>query len=339
MAKAKLSNPEKAAVLIRIIGEEVAAKVMENLNEREIKKIAANMGKLELITPDMVRSVVDEFMRMAGGESGGVLEAGSSYLRKVLKQLLGEEKTERIIREMALPEDGADALGRLRSLDPQTLASLCANEHPQTIALVLAHIDTILAAETLQNLPEKLQGEVVTRMCTIEGVSPEVVMEVAEVIADQIESMGIGGIASNANEFGGVELVAEVLNRINRAAEEKIFSYIDEENPNLVEEIKRLMFVFDDLAKVDDQGIQEIMKEVSTQDLAKALRTANESIQEKIFQNMSDRAVEMLKEEMEYLGPLRLSDVEKAQQAIMAIAFRLKEEGKIFVEGGEDVLV
>ncbi len=194
---------------MRVIGDEVAAKVMENLNEKELKKIAANMGRLELITPDMIKPVVEEFMRMASGGGGGVLEGGSSYLRKVLSKILGDEKTERIIREMALPEDGADALGRLRGLDPQTLASLCGNEHPQTIALILAHVDTILAAETLQNLPERLQGEVVTRMCNFEGASPEVVLEVAEVIADQIESMGMGGLASSTHEFGGVELVAD----------------------------------------------------------------------------------------------------------------------------------
>lgn len=335
----KMTNPEKAAVLIRILGEETAAKVLEKFNDREIKKIALNMGKLDLITPDMIRVVVDEFMRMVSSDAG-VLEGGSSYVRKVLGGLLGKEKTDRLIREMALPDDGADALSRLRGLDPQTLASLCGNEHPQTVALILVHLETNLAAEVLQVLPERLQGEVVARMCNIEGVNPEIITEIAEVLQDQIESMGISeGMSAKDTEMGGVGLVAEVLNRINRATEESVFGYIDEQNPTLVEEIKRLMFVFDDLVKVDSQGIQEILKEVSTQDLSKALRTAGEGIQNKVFENMSDRAVEMLKEEMEYLGPIRLSDVEKAQQGIMAIAFRLKEEGKIFVEGGEDVLV
>jgi flagellar motor switch protein FliG len=283
--------------------------------------------------------VIDDFMRMAASDAG-VLEGGSGYVRKMLGQLLGKEKTDRIIREMALPEDGADALSRLRGLDPQSLSSLCANEHPQTVALILVHLETSLAAEVLQVLPERLQGDVVARMCSIEGVNPEIITEIAEVMQDQIESMGISeGMSAKATEMGGVGVVAEVLNRINRATEETVFGFIDEQNPTLVEEIKRLMFVFDDLVKVDSHGIQEILKEVSTQDLAKALRTAGEGIQNKIFENMSDRAVEMLKEEMEYLGPIRLSDVEKAQQGIMAIAFKLKEEGKIFVEGGEDVLV
>ena len=337
--KPKLTNPEKAAVLIRFLGEEVAAKILEKLNDREIKKVALHMGKLDLITPEMIRVVIDDFMRMAASD-GGVLEGGSSYVRKVLGGLLGKEKTDRLIREMALPDDGADALSRLRGLDPQSLSSLCANEHPQTVALILVHLETSLAAEVLQVLPERLQGDVVARMCSIEGVNPEIITEIAEVMQDQIETMGISeGMSAKDTEMGGVGLVAEVLNRINRATEETVFGFIDEQNPTLVEEIKRLMFVFDDLVKVDSQGIQEILKEVSTQDLATALRTAGEGIQNKIYENMSDRAVEMLKEEMEYLGPIRLSDVEKAQQGIMAIAFKLKEEGKIFVEGGEDVLV
>ncbi len=335
----KMTNPEKAAVLIRVLGEEVAAKVLEKFNDREIKKIALHMGKLDLISPEMIRVVIDDFMRMAANDAG-VLEGGSGYVRKMLGQLLGKEKTDRIIREMALPEDGADALSRLRGLDPQSLSSLCANEHPQTVALILVHLETSLAAEVLQVLPERLQGDVVARMCSIEGVNPEIITEIAEVMQDQIESMGMSeGMSAKDTEMGGVGVVAEVLNRINRATEERVFGFIDEQNPTLVEEIKRLMFVFDDLVKVDSHGIQEILKEVSTQDLAKALRTAGEGIQNKIFENMSDRAVEMLKEEMEYLGPIRLSDVEKAQQGIMAIAFKLKEEGKIFVEGGEDVLV
>jgi len=330
----KLTNVEKAAILLRLIGDEAAAKVFGKFSESEIKKIAYHMSRIDKVAPETIKSVVEEFMNIAS-DGNGVLSGGSEYVQKVLTNSMGKEKANLILKDL-LKTNGVEFISKLKNVDPRIICSMFGSEHPQTLALILSYLDSTIAAEVISLLPEDVQTDVIVRMCNLQGVLPEIIEDVAEVIQGELSMMG-----EVSRKPGGVRWVAEVMNRMRRNIEENIFSRMEENDEQLVQNIKQLMFVFDDLVKIDDRGIREILKTVTTQELAKALKTADDTVKEKIFKNMSERAVEMLKEEIDILGPTRLRDVEKSQQEIIAKAMHLKEEGKIIMlEGkGDDVLV
>jgi flagellar motor switch protein FliG len=334
MSETKMTNAEKVAIIIRILGEEVGAKILEKFSESEIKQIAFYMSKMERITPDMINSVLDEFTKISS-QTTAILDGGTDYVKRLLSRILSKDKVERLIREITASQY-TKAITRLREMDPKTLSSLLRNEHPQTIAIIMANLDSDVVAKLIPYLPENLQSDVIMRMCHLETVNPEITEEILELLVDQAKTIGKRG---GSGTYGGVNWVADVLNRIDKTTEQRILMEISQQNSALGEKIKKQMFIFDDLSKVDNRGIQELMKEITTQDLAKALKTASDSLKEKIFKNMSERAAEMLKEEIEFLGPIRLSEVEKAQQSIMNVAIRLRDEGKLVVEGEDDRLV
>ncbi|MBW2148383.1 MAG: flagellar motor switch protein FliG [Deltaproteobacteria bacterium] len=329
----KLTNSEKAAILLRFIGDEAAGKVLEKFSEAEIKKIAYHMSRMEKITSDMVKPVIEEFMNFvsSGNEA---FQGGNEYVQKLLIGALGKDKADLILEDL-LKTNHVEIVKKLKSMNPRTIASIFRGEHPQTIALILSHLDSTIAADVISLLPEEIQADVITRMCNLEGVNPEIIEDIAEVIMGELDM-----VSEVSSGLGGVKWVADVMNRMDRSTEENILSKIGENDQNLAQEIKQLMFIFDDLVKIDDRGIRELLKTVTTPELAKALKTADDAVKEKIFSNMSERAGEMLRDEMEVLGPTRLSDVEKAQQEILNVAIRLKEEGKIIVlEEKGDVIV
>lgn len=330
----ELSGPEKAAIFLLTLGEDFTAKVFQRLEEEEIRTVGRQMAKIDHVEQDDIANLLKEFRSDEGGE--GLYLSGDDLLESALRKALEAEKANSILDDIR-SDWRLTLFQKARKLDPKVLVNFLRNEHPQTIALVMAVLDQSQAAVILGELKEEQRVEVIIRMSELDKVSPEILVEIDRVLQEELLSVeGVEG-----QRLGGVEMVAEILNNADRALEASILEGVEEQREELADEIRRLMFVFDDLIGVDDRGIMAILKEVSSDDLKLALKTAAAELQEKIFKNMSSRAVEMLKEELEMMGPTRLKDVETAQQAILKIAKRLEQEGKVQLSagGGEDEFV
>lgn len=330
----ELTDLEKAAVIISSLPEELASEVLRHLADADIERLSACMAKMGTVPSEVVNGIINDFVQTAV-QGAGAVSLGKDYAESLISKVLGADKAKSMVERVS--EGGeSTSLELLEDLDPKILTDLTRNEHPQTIALILSHLGPEKAGSVLANLPEELRAEVVVRISNLERVPPDVVAEIAEMLEGEVKSMGGVG-----HKLGGVKTVVDILNQMDRSTESAILTKIEEADPKMANEIRQLMFIFDDLALIEDRGIQEILKEISSEDLAKALKTASEAVKEKIFKNMSERAVEMLNEDIEDMGPIKLSDVEKAQLGITQIAMRLEEEGKITVggRGGEDVFV
>jgi len=321
---------EKAAIFLISIGEEAASEIMKNLDIHQVGRITTCMSRLK----SLKKQDVDEIIKEVEGKinSGDVHLPGGDYVKKILKKGLGEDNA-RTILEMAAKEASLDSL---KWVDPKTLSNFLLTEHPQTVALVLSLLETVQAAEVLTRLPEHMKEDVVRRIALTENISESAINELEEVLKGQLDIKKEKG-----RKIGGVKAVAEILNHSDRSTEQMILEKMEKENQKLADSIRQLMFVFDDLIHVEDKGIQMILKEVRTEDLSLALKTASNSLKEKIFKNMSQRAAQILKEEMELKGPAKVSEVEKAQQNIVKIARKLEAEGKIAIagRGGEELVV
>lgn len=328
-----LSGPEKAAVFLLTLGEDFTSKVFKRLDEEELKVVGRQMAKMDHVDQEDITALLNEF-KGDSGESDLFL-SGDSMLENALKTALNNDKASAIMEEIR-SDWKLTLFQKARKLEPKVLVNFLRNEHPQTVALVLAVLEHSQAASVLSELKEDTQVEVVMRMSELDKVSPEILVDVDRVLQEELLSVeGMEG-----QKLGGVEAVAEILNNADRALEASILEGVEEQRESLAEEIRKLMFVFEDLVNVDDRGIMAVLKEVSTDDLKLALRTASEELKDLIFRNMSSRAVEMFKEDMEIMGPVRLRDVEAAQQPIIKIAKRLEQEGKIqLVSGGDDEYV
>lgn len=327
----EFTNVEKVAVLLSTLPEEVASNVLRYLDISEIERISTCMATLGRVESGIVDSVINDFMQMAA-EGAGTISLGKDYAENLISKVLGADEAKTMVAKVS-ENKGEQSLELLDDLDPKKLTDLTRNEHPQTIALILSRLSPEKTGDVLSNLPEELRAEVVLRISKLEPVLPEVVSEIAQVLEVGVKAMGDVG-----DQLGGVKSVADILNQMDRATESSVMTKVEEADPKLAEEIRQLMFIFEDLVLVDDRGIQEILKEISSDDLAKALKTASGAVKEKIFKNMSERAVEMLNEDIEDMGPIRLSDVEKAQLSITQTALRLEKEDKITVggRGGEE---
>jgi len=327
MAKKKesgggLTGPEKAAVFLLTLGDEFTSQVFTRLDEGEIKMVGRQMAKMDQVKKEDISQLLDEF-KMEDGEADLFL-SGDDLLENALKRALSSEKATAILEEIR-SDWKLTLFQKARKLEPKILVNFLRNEHPQTVALVLAVLDPMQASAILAELQESLQIEVVMRLAELDKVSPEVLVEVDRVLQDEL--LAVEGM--EGQKLGGVEAVAEILNNADRALEASILEGVEEQRESLADEIRKLMFVFEDLINVDDRGIMAILKEVSSDDLKLALKTASEDLRERIFKNMSSRAVQMLKEDMEIMGPVRVRDVELAQQSILKVAKRLEAEGKI----------
>lgn len=328
-----LTGPEKAAIFLLTLGDDFAAQVFQRLEEDDIKSVGRQMAKIDHVDKDDIANLLKEFRSDAGGED--FFLSGDDMLESALKKALVSDKANEILDDIR-SDWRLTLFQKARKLDPPILVNFLRNEHPQTIALVLAVLDQTQAAAILGELKEDQRIEVVMRMSELDKVSPEILVDIDRVLQEELLSVeGMEG-----QRLGGIEAVAEILNNADRSLEASILEGIEEQREELADAIRRLMFVFEDLISVDDRGIMAILKEVSTDDLKLALKTASESLQEKIFKNMSQRAVEMLKEDMEIMGPTRIKDVEASQQAILKIAKRLEQEGKVqLTSGGDDEFV
>lgn len=332
----KLSGPEKAAVLLMALGEDVAAEIMTKLDEKEIQTLGNHMTYLGNIDSDTMDLVSKEFYENLISGKGGITVAGKDFIKNALLKGMDPLKVADILENISAPgEETGGGLETLMLLDPKTIVNFLKSEHPQTAAIILAHLDPTQGAEVLKFMPEKIRGEIVFRLATLDRIVPGVIKDLDEAL--QIEFSATGAV--EGSKIGGVTSVAEMLNQLDHATESTILSDIEENHPDLAENIRNLMFVFQDLIKLDNRAMQQILKEVSQQELLLALKTSSDQLKEKIFNNMSKRAATMLEEDLEALPPQRLSEVEKAQQGIIKIVKKLEEEGKITIGGGGEELV
>lgn len=326
----KLSGAEKAAIFLLTLGEEFSAEVFKRLEEDDLKLVGRQMAKMDKVDKSSIASLLEEFKSDTGDSD--LFLSGDVMMENALKSALESDKANHILD--AIRSDWKLTLfQKARKLEPKVLVNFLQNEHPQTVALVLSVLDPTQASQVLAELPEESQVEVIMRMSDLDKVSPEILVDVDKVLQEELLSVeGMEG-----QRLGGVETVAEILNNSDRALEAAILEGVEEQRESLADDIRRLMFVFEDLINIDDRGIQAILKEVSTDDLKIALKIATEPLQEKVFRCMSKRAADMLKEDMEIMGPTRVKDVENAQQAIIKVAKRLEQEGKItLVSGGAE---
>ncbi|HCC53965.1 MAG TPA: flagellar motor switch protein FliG [Desulfobulbaceae bacterium] len=330
-----LTGPEKAAVFMLTVGEDFAAKVFQRLDTDDIKHVGRQMARIDKVDKDDLNALLNEFKSDSGDSD--IFLSGNELLEGALRQAMPGEQANEIL-ETIRSDWKLTLFQKARKLEPKILVNFLRNEHPQTVALVLSVLDPNQAAQILLEFNEEVQVEVMMRMAELDKISPEILVDVDRVLQDELLSIeGMDG-----QRLGGVAAVAEILNNSDRGLEASILEGIEGQRETLADEIRRLMFVFEDLIGVEDRGIQAILKEVSTDDLKLALKLASDELKTKVFGSMSSRAVEMLKEDMEIMGPTRIKDVEAAQQSILKIAKRLEQEGKIQLTssgGGEDEFV
>ncbi len=339
MANEKISGPQKAAIFLYAIGEELASEIVKKLDEDEIKKLGGSMSKVSAVPSQTVDSIFTEFTDMAasGDRPIAISQAkGNQFIRSVLTKAVEGGKAQSLLEE--IEEQGKWKLfEKIKRLEPKTLANFIKGEHPQTIAIILAHLESNVAAAVMEILPAPLQADVIYRIAELDNVPPGILEEIDQVMQEEISMLeNVEG-----RKVGGIRSVAEILNQMNTATEGAILKGMEEQKQGLADEIRKLMFVFEDLFQVDDRGIMAILKEVSNEVLALAMKTASEQLKTKVFKNMSERAALMMKEDLEVMGPVRLKDVESAQQSIIKIAKKLEGEGKIVLsgKGKEDVFV
>jgi flagellar motor switch protein FliG len=331
-----MKGSDKAAILLLYLGPEATSSVFEHLEDDEIKKIGQSMAGLGRVSRPVIQEVVQEFTQLTDPNTG-FFSQGEEFVKKILEQALGPQKAEVLLMELYTSSRG-DMVDILGNMDAKSIANFLSQEHPQTVAVILAKLRPMQTGEIITLLPQEMQAEVVLRIADVEHVSPEILAEIDEVIRKELTS--VGG-AQQRFKVGGVEKVVELFSHLDRSREKQILDKLDELNPPLAELIRKHLFTFESIFTLDDRGIQAIMREVSNDTLTLALKTCTDDLKEKIFRNISSRAAEMIKDDLEVMGPVRLSDVEKAQTEIVKIAGKLEEEGKIVIagRGGDDVLV
>lgn len=328
----QLSGYEKAAILLLAIGESAAVEVLKVLDQKDIRAIGAYLGALVNVGQDEHRMVLKEFRELAG--TSGLSVEGKAYLSKILNAALGKDKARRILSSLNTSENAG--FETLKSLDAASIANLLTVEHPQTGALILANLESDHAAQILSLLPANKRDAIVYRLATTEEVSPNMLDELNSVLQEELRL----GSSKNAVAVGGTGLVAEILNSVKRNVEGEILTALEGKNPEIAEEIRGKMFVFEDLESIDDRGMQEVLREVSKEELLLALKPIDGPLRDKFFRNMSSRAAESLKEDMETRGPVKLSDVEASQQNIIKTVQRLAGEGRVALGGkGEEQMV
>ncbi len=325
----------KAAILLVILGPEKAAEVLKHLDESDVEMLTIEIANLGQVSNEEKRAVLQEFSNLLKAREM-LASGGIEYAKKVLEKAFGPEKAMKII-ERLVSNLQVKPFEFVKKADPLQLVNFLQSEHPQVIALVLSYLDPAMAAQVLGALPEDLQIEVVKRIALLERTSPEIVREIEKSLERRLS----GIVSQQFSKVGGVDTAAEIMNNIDRQTEKKIMEQLTQDAPELAEEIRRRMFVFEDILKLDDRSIQLVLREVDTRDLALALKGASDEVKEKIFKNMSKRAAQLLKDELEFMGPVRVKDVEEAQQKIINIIRRLEESGEIVIArgGGEELIL
>lgn len=329
-----LSGVQRAAVLLLSLGEADAAEVLKHMDPKEVQKIGIAMATMTGVSRDQVEKVMDDFNNeLAGKTSLGV--GADDYIRSMLIQALGADKASGLIDRILLGRN-TTGLDTLKWMDPRAVADLVRNEHPQIIAIVMAHLDSDQAAEALKILPERVRADVLLRIATLDGIPPNALTELNDIMERQFS----GNQNLKSSNIGGVKVAANILNFMETGQDQGILATINNIDAELGSRIQDLMFVFDNLVDLDDRGLQTMLREVSGERLGLALRGADVKVRDKITRNMSQRAAEILLEDMEARGPVRLADVEAAQKEILGIVRRLADEGVISLGGaGAEAMV
>lgn len=325
----KLTGPQKAAILLMSLGEEVTAQVLKGLNAEEIKQLGASMCTIQEIKKETAAELIQEFTQSFTQE-GDIYASGDHFFRNLLPRVLDADQVDDVMHKIEKEQEEIP-FKNVRDVDAKVLAGFIKNEHPQTIAIILVHLDPEKAGQVIGLLPEALQLEVMNRIAHLETVPPDLIREVDEVLEHELLSVEGG----SSRMLGGVRTAAEILNNCDKRTEGNILQGMEEADAELAEKIRKLMFVFEDLVSVTDQGIRELLKEIKPEELTLALKTASDDLKAKIFGNLSKRAAQILEEDLSILGPVRLSDVEAAQQNIITIARRMEKEGRIVLMSGE----
>jgi flagellar motor switch protein FliG len=326
-----MTNEEKAAVLMLALDEDVAVKVVKNLKPAEISRISRHMSRISSISSEEINGVAKEFCTLAK-QKGGILSIKDDLTRNIVLKALGEEKARGILN--TIDRDGQSSsdnpvLDKLRDVDPQILKDFTKTEHPQTIALILSQLKRDQAAEVMDSFSADMQGEIAKRMATIKNVPKEFIEEIANTLEQEIT---IGSVSDQRTS--GSTMMAEILNHMNRTSEAVIMGVLDETVPAIATDIRRQMFTFEDVIKLDDRSLQELLREVTSEDLAKALKIIDEELREKIYRNLSKRGAEMLKEDIELMPPTRLSEAEKSRRNIIDATKNLEADGRIMITRG-----
>ena len=323
-----MTNEEKAAILLLLLDEEIASQVMKNLTKAEVRRIGKHMGRITSISTKEAQVVAKEFCDLVK-DKGGIFSVGVNQARNIVMKALGPENAGGMLNDMKTEDDPLDeipAFEKLKDMDPKLLVDFTRTEHPQTVALILAQLRPDRAADVLDHLTPETQLEVVRRMANLKSVPKDVIEDVAKTLETEVMTNSAG-----QKEIGGVRKMAEILKNMKRDSVNNIINAIDGTDPDLAAEIRGMMFTFDDLLQIDDRGMQELLKELSSEDLSRALKVVDEEARGKVYRNMSKRGADMIREEIEMMPPTRLSDVEKSQRIILEIAKRLESEGRILI--------
>lgn len=323
----KLDGVTKSAILLLAVGPERASSVLSKMSTETVEEVTRELAGLGRVSQELTAAVVEEFYSLSMA-SRFMSEGNLDYAKMILSESMDPKLADRILQQIQTQVQKTP-FSFLQRAESENLLTFIQDEHPQTISLILCHLPHHKAAEILSGLPMQKQIEVIKRVANMEQTNPEVIREVEKGLESRLSNM----LSQSMEKAGGIETVAEVLNLADRATEKSIMEGLEAEDPDLVESIRRLMFVFEDIMLVNDKGIQAVLKEIENDELAMALKTASPELQDKIFRNMSERASSLIKEDMEFMGPVRVSDVEAAQQRIVDVVRRLEESGDVIIEG------
>lgn len=335
MNSVKLTGRQKAAMLIISLGPEKSARIMQHLSDEEIEQITLEIANVRTIKSEDLDKVLEEFSQLYMA-SQYISQGGVDYAKQVLEKAVGNEKALFIINRLSSNLQ-IKPFDFLRKADPSQLLNFIQGEHPQTIALIVSYLDAQQSATVLSALPAEIQADVARRIAIMDRTSPEIIKEVESILERKITSVGTQDYTS----AGGIKSIVNILNQVDRSTEKTIMETLDLQDPDLAEEIKKLMFVFEDIIRLDDRSIQLVLREVDSKDMSLAVKGSSEEVGEKIKHNMSKRAAKMLEEDIEFLGPVRLRDVEDAQQRIVNVIRRLEDSGEIVISrgGGDELIV
>ena len=329
-----VSNREKIAVLMVALGNDIAAEVYKLLDDTTIELITLEIANLRKITPELKLEVMKEAQEILMAREF-MARGGVDYARDVLERALGPERAQNLLTRITASLQ-VRPFDFMRHTDPQQVLGFIQGEHPQTIALILSYLDSNQAASIISGLPAVMQAEVAKRIAKMDRITPEVLREVERVLERKLSTV----MGQDFTLAGGIDAVVAIINSADRTTERNIMEYLEENDPELAEEIKKRLFVFEDIIRLDDRSLQRVLREVDMKELGLALKGATEELRLKFFKNMSKRAAEMLQEDMDYMGPVRVKDVEEAQQKVVNVVRALEEAGEIVVAtGGEDELV
>lgn len=331
----KMTGVQKVAVLFIALGSETAANIVKRLPDSEIEKITYEIANITSLKSDQKEKILQEFVAMNKAKDY-LTEGGIEYARNLLSKALGSQRAADILDKVTESRQQFRPFAIARKADAFQLSNLIANEHPQTIALILCYLQPDKAAQVLAALSEDVQAEVAYRIANMNATSPEVVAEIEKVLDSKLSSV----LKSELKVIGGIETIVNILNQVDRTTEKNITEGLEKEDPELAEKVKSSMFVFEDITSLDDVSIQRLLREIDNKELALALKGCSEDVSNIIYKNQSKRAAQTLKEDIEFLGPVRLIDVEKAQQRIVAIIRKLEEDGEVVISrGGEDAII